>query len=451
MSKRGRCSNGKFVSKSNEKRRNGSGRRLSTNSEYACDAGEILGEIVETTPVKHVFDACITLEHNYCLHNSQTRRSAFPTVHNVNVVKEEIVHTEDSDNHDDDAFGHIDFDDECEYVPSLQWKEGRRIVELGVFVDHLSKGCKKCVYPLNVTDCVGETKHGLGGWLHIICRNPLCHTINYLLLGKHHGRIWDVNTKYASGCYQFQLIILTIRSGPCRCNLNNEHCRLKVAVDAGWQTRGSGRGYNSLSGRRSMIGAETGTIVAYSVRCKKCRKCEAATRLGLEIGKHDCRKKWTGSAKAMEPDMVEELARQMEKSSAPIGTLIGDEDSSTIARLKKMLTQLLKKKSDSNHVKKNLGNQLYALKDTHKVLTVKVIRYLQKCFNYMVNKQLGLSPGTFSTARALQIDKENSKRRTESQSRDAKKRRLELKEKKTSIHDIDYIPAAQLPPNSSSG
>lgn len=42
-----------------------------------------------------------------------------------------------------------------------------------------------------------------------------------------------------------------------------------VSFDAGWQTRGSGRNYASLSGHGSMIGASTGQVFSYAVRCKK--------------------------------------------------------------------------------------------------------------------------------------------------------------------------------------
>ncbi|CAG2186397.1 unnamed protein product [Mytilus edulis] len=78
---------------------------------------------------------------------------------------------------------------------------------------------------------------------------------------------------------------------------------LIVSVDGAWQKRGSGRSYDSLSGHCSMIGAETGKIIGYSVRSKFCKTCDEANRKGNKAKMHDCRLNWDGSSKAMEQDM----------------------------------------------------------------------------------------------------------------------------------------------------
>lgn len=49
-----------------------------------------------------------------------------------------------------------------------------------------------------------------------------------------------------------------------------------VSVDAGWQKRGSGKAYDSMSGHATMIGTRTGKVVGYSVRTKSCRVCRTA-------------------------------------------------------------------------------------------------------------------------------------------------------------------------------
>ena len=75
----------------------------------------------------------------------------------------------------------------------------------------------------------------------------------------------------------------------------------------GWQKRGSGRAYNSKSGVGTFIGNATGKICAYGVRVSGCRTCTKWERLGKEPPSHKCYKNWTGSSKAMEPDVGAEV------------------------------------------------------------------------------------------------------------------------------------------------
>ena len=55
------------------------------------------------------------------------------------------------------------------------WKEGRRVVELGVLAEALDS-CGQCSLPMamRLSSCVGETRQGLGGWIHVTCTNPAC-------------------------------------------------------------------------------------------------------------------------------------------------------------------------------------------------------------------------------------------------------------------------------------
>ena len=117
-----------------------------------------------------------------------------------------------------------------------------------------------------------------------------------------------------------------------------------------------------------MIGAQTGKLIGYSVRSKFCKTCDESTRKGKTPKKHDCRMNWSGSAKAMEQEMVIEIMRKCKDSGASVDTIIADDDTTTIAKIKQSVNPDIKKKSDKNHVKKNIGNALYSLRNKHKKL-----------------------------------------------------------------------------------
>jgi hypothetical protein len=65
----------------------------------------------------------------------------------------------------------------------------------------------------------------------------------------------------------------------------------------------------------------------------------------------------------MEADMVIEMVNNLQnKKGIPIDGIIGDEDSTTIARLRASVNSEVKKFSDQNHLKKVFGNSLYSLR-----------------------------------------------------------------------------------------
>jgi len=135
-----------------------------------------------------------------------------------------------------------------------------------------------------------------------------------------------------------------------------------------------------------MIGKESKKIINFAVRSKSCRVCQHARRKGVPARVHNCRKNWQGSAKAMEPDMVTDMVKQMKTGEVKIGTLIGDDDATTIARARDF-DPGLQKLSDRNHVRKTLSNELYKVKARHgRNLQVKAISYLQKCFTYAIDQ-----------------------------------------------------------------
>jgi len=79
----------------------------------------------------------------------------------------------------------------------------------------------------------------------------------------------------------------------------------------------------------------------------------------------------------------------MEASSAKVGGIVMDDDTTTISKARREVSSTLEKHSDFNHTKKNLGNKLYELRKSHSDLSQKVIAYLQKCFAYAVRQHSG--------------------------------------------------------------
>ncbi|CAC5412102.1 unnamed protein product [Mytilus coruscus] len=91
----------------------------------------------------------------------------------------------------------------------------------------------------------------------------------------------------------------------------------------------------------------------------------------------------------MEPDIVEEMVTDTIEKGAKITAIIGDEDTTTIARLRAKVDPRIKKLSDCNHIKKPFSSSLYDLRKKHSCLSQKVINYLIKCFNYLITKGKG--------------------------------------------------------------
>ncbi|XP_062567511.1 uncharacterized protein LOC134229741 [Saccostrea cucullata] len=168
--------------------------------------------------------------------------------------------------------------------------------------------------------------------------------------------------------------------------MNDGKVEIRVAADAGWQTRSSGRKYNSYSGHSSLIGDKSGKIVRYDYRCRKCRLCENAKRKGIQPIDHDCRKNWDGSAKAMEPDMIVGMLKDLEKDHIHPHELVMDDDSTTISRARKECEQSITKFSDRNHLKKTFSNKLYDLQrfKKYRQLRGKTMTHLKKCFSYVL-------------------------------------------------------------------
>ena len=83
----------------------------------------------------------------------------------------------------------------------------------------------------------------------------------------------------------------------------------------------------------------------------------------------------------MQPDVAGDLVQEIEMKNVDVGVLIMDDDCTTLARVRKDLSHPVEKWSDQNHTVKHIGNSLYLLQKKHKVLSVMVIKHIQKCFN----------------------------------------------------------------------
>ena len=69
----------------------------------------------------------------------------------------------------------------------------------------------------------------------------------------------------------------------------------------------------------------------------------------------------------MESDMIAEIVSDVNQiSSVCIKAIVGDDDSTTISRLRDNVDKNIRKISHANHVKKMFGNNLYSVKKDHK-------------------------------------------------------------------------------------
>lgn len=148
-----------------------------------------------------------------------------------------------------------------------------------------------------------------------------------------------------------------------------------------------------FSGHCTMIGTNLGKVLDFSVRSKFCKVCDIAKSKKATPKPHYCNINLEGSSKAMEQDMVIEMVSKQEKAGHSVSTIVADDDTTTISRLRSVVNPGIKKKSDRNHVRKNLTSKLYSFQAKHKSLSKKVIAYLQKCINYKISQNQGNEEG----------------------------------------------------------
>ena len=83
----------------------------------------------------------------------------------------------------------------------------------------------------------------------------------------------------------------------------------------------------------------------------------------------------------------------VEKKNAVVSVLVGDDDSSTISKVRKNVEHEVEKWSDVVHTKRSFGSSLYRIKTQNKSLTDMVIRYFQRCFGYALKQNKGDEEG----------------------------------------------------------
>ena len=168
---------------------------------------------------------------------------------------------------------------------------------------------------------------------------------------------------------------------------------ISVSYDMQWLKRG--RANDSLTGHGAIMGSKTKKVVDFSCANKLCRICEAAQAKGEKPSHHDCRQNHKGSSKSMEADVGVRLFKEAPKHGVKYSVFIGDDDSSTIARIREEVSYAVEKWSDSSHATRTLVSHLYKISSKKEnsagesVLSQKVIDYFRKCFSYCLSQNKG--------------------------------------------------------------
>ena len=74
------------------------------------------------------------------------------------------------------------------------------------------------------------------------------------------------------------------------------------------------------------------------------------------------------------------------EKNALVSVLVGDDDSSSISKVRKNAEHEVEKWSDVVHTKRSFGSSLYSIKTQNKSLTYMVIRYFQRCCGYALKQ-----------------------------------------------------------------
>lgn len=132
-------------------------------------------------------------------------------------------------------------------------------------------------------------------------------------------------------------------------------------------------------GHSALIGYRSGKIMGYAIRNKYCR----CIYKNLPAN-HECTVNYSGSSKAMEPDMAVELVVEnpnLKKENTKIGVIISDDDASIISAVRRASNEPIQKWSDSNHSAKSVANALYNLK-----VNQSVVKYFTRNFSYVIKQ-----------------------------------------------------------------
>ena len=168
---------------------------------------------------------------------------------------------------------------------------------------------------------------------------------------------------------------------------------LTISYDTQWLKRG--RANDSLTGHGAIMGSKTKKVLDYSCANKLCRICESARSKGKEPAHHDCCRNHNGSSKLLEPEVGVGLFNDAPNHGVKYSVFIGDDDSSTIAKIREEVAYTVQKWSDSTHATRTLVSHLHKIRSEknnfpgESVLSQKVIDCLQKCFSYCLSQNKG--------------------------------------------------------------
>ena len=103
----------------------------------------------------------------------------------------------------------------------------------------------------------------------------------------------------------------------------------------GWQKKGTGHTYDSMSGHAYYIGVRGGKVICHIVYSKKCSVCDVSIAMGEEPQQHDdCPRNYrTGSSKAMEATAALDLILELHELGVGVEFIVSDDDSTMRAHL----------------------------------------------------------------------------------------------------------------------
>lgn len=116
----------------------------------------------------------------------------------------------------------------------------------------------------------------------------------------------------------------------------------------------------------------------------------------MPVRKHRSIRNHVGSAILMECKSGVQGIKELSDEGTPEEVLEGDGDTTMLAHIKTDLNRTLKKPYDRNHIVKNIGKNLYAVKK----LSKSVMQYLQQCLKYAFAKNAGDKTGIEENIRA---------------------------------------------------
>ncbi|CAC5392635.1 unnamed protein product [Mytilus coruscus] len=311
----------------------------------------------------------------------------------------------------------------------LDWRQGRRVVELGYLADQL-KQCKNCSSPLFLHNCDEEKQCGLGSILYVVCQN--CPYRNPIFTGKRHRpaenkkkgmQVWDIYSKLSlayvdAGMGLVQTVnfiialnlpavsITTLKSREreigktledytkwsCQKALEKEIAMSKIPettvnIAGNEETEVNGKDAINVSfdGHVTLLGEKTGKCINFGLKYGDCRKCDRVDEKG---DGHDCRINHQGSAKSMESELAVQMVKEIQKTGCEVSSITMDDDSTTIARLRKEVNAEKMKFSDRNHVRKKVSRDLIGLQEKHRI-SMNVVNYLTKDFSYALSQNKG--------------------------------------------------------------